>query len=193
MNNLSATESLKIIQSAIGLRKHKYEENGFYLLFWGILITFASISQYLIVKMGIPEKSKFIWLFTMIPGFIFSFIVGYIKAKKKVKKHKSPDKMGWLWAFSGLLAILNGFIFGKYFETSFIVILFLPFSITSMASAISIKNKLWVACSVLSTVLVYLSIYMLTYRSLVIALIVTILFTIPGINLHSNYKKNNYV
>ncbi len=46
MENLTTQDRLKIIQTVINQRKRKYEENGKFLLFWGILIMVAGHFDY---------------------------------------------------------------------------------------------------------------------------------------------------
>ena len=40
---LQPVDSLKIIQDIIRQRKQKYEENGFFLIFWSVLIALSGI------------------------------------------------------------------------------------------------------------------------------------------------------
>lgn len=195
MKKMNATESLKLIESVIELRKRKHEENGYFLLFWGVLIAISGILQYAVIAIiDKPEKSGFVWLFTMLPGSVFTFIIGWRDAKKKVKEQKSPDTMGWVWAFVGGLAMLNGFFFGRYVGEGFTLMLFLPFFVMSMVSAISIKNNLWIILTIIATIIGYSSIFVpFIYHSLMTSLIATVLFAIPGINLYTNYRKNKNV
>ena len=46
---LQVADSLKIIQSIINQRKQKYEENGFFLIFWSVLIMLAGIIQFVML------------------------------------------------------------------------------------------------------------------------------------------------
>lgn len=194
MEKMNVTESLKLIESVLELRKRKHEENGYFLLFWGVLVAIAGVLQYVIIAMGKPEKSGFVWLFTMLPGFVFSFIAGWRNAKKKVKQQKSPDTMGWVWAFTGSLAMLNGFFFGKYVGVGFTLMLFLPFYVLSMVVAMGIKNNLWVILTIIATIIGYSSIFVpFLYHSLVTSVIAIVLFAIPGANLYINHRKNKNV
>ncbi len=52
MENLHPKDSLAIIEAVINQRKQKYEENGIFLIFWGILVTLAGIGQFLMLKMN---------------------------------------------------------------------------------------------------------------------------------------------
>ncbi len=93
MENLTTQDSLKIIQTVINQRKRKYgkrkyEENGKFLLFWGILIMVAGITQFIMIKMGEEKNAGLAWLCTMLPGFIFTWITKYKENKKAIQNHQ---------------------------------------------------------------------------------------------------------
>ncbi len=194
MEKLTATDSLKVIQSVIELRKKKYEENGLMLLFWGALVVIAGLIQFVMIQMGKGAQSGWAWLLTMIPGFIITFILSFSDAIRKVKNQETPDYFGWAWAFVGLLAILNGMIFGRSFGVGFTVAIFLPFCIIGLISGINIKNKLWIIMSLLGTVITYSTLFIpFGYHPLLSAFISFVLFVIPGLNLYISYKRNQNV
>ena len=75
MEHLQPNDSLKIIQEIINQRKQKYEQNGFFFIFWGILISVAGITQFLMYQFDFHfNKSGFVWLILMPLGFIFTFV-----------------------------------------------------------------------------------------------------------------------
>lgn len=194
MEDLTSQDSLKIIQAVIDQRKRKYEENGAFLLFWGVLIMIAGIAQYAMIQMGNGNISGYAWLFTMVPGAIISYISGYKKAKKAVKKERTTDMLGWVWAFAGALALANGFFFGSKFGIGFTFVLFAPFCIAAMASALSLRNYLWICLVILATILAYISLYIpWHYHPLISASIAFLAFLLPGLQLYLNYKKRKNV
>lgn len=194
MENLSTQDSLKIIQAVIEQRKQKYEENGFFLLFWAILIIIAGVSQFIMIKMGHGRISGWAWAFTMVPGFIVSIIVGFRDRQKKSKRNESADMHGWLWGMAGTLAMLTGFFFGTKFGQGFTAALFLPFCIAAMASALSLKNNLWITLTILGTVLAYSSLFIpFVYHPLVAAGVAFLIYLIPGIQLYLAHKKRQNV
>ncbi len=191
MENLSTNESFKIIESVMEIRRRKYEQNGIWLLFWGILIAVAGIAQFIMIKMGMGRNSGLVWLFTMVPAFFGAFIISYLKAKKQIKKQKSPDKLGLLWMFAGLLAMLNGFIFQKYLGHSFTLMIWLPFIMVSLAYALIINNKIWLLMGVLSIPIAYTSLFVEgIYIPLINSLISITLMVIVGVDLNLKHRKN---
>ncbi len=195
MEDFKAKESLKLIESVIELRKRKYEENGLTLLFWGTLVAIAGIIQFIMIKMGKGAQSHLVWLFTIIPGFIVTFVVKFKSSKQKVNQNQTPDYQGWVWFFVGIIAMINGFVFGMYFSRGFMVSIYIPLCIVSLSSSISIKNNLWIVMTLLATVIVYLSVFVsITYQPLLSSVIAIVLFVIPSLNLYINFrKKNNHV
>ncbi len=194
MENLKATESLQLIQSVIELRKRKYEENGLMLLFWGTLVTIAGVGQFIMIKMGKAHISGLIWLVTMLPGFIFTFVLKFRNERKKVKALQTPDYLGWIWSFAGVLALINSFVFMQYFAQGVTLMIFTPLILVGLVSAINIKNVLWIVCSLSAMVIAYFTIFIpFLYHSLMSALISLVMFVVPGLSLYINHKKNSDV
>ncbi len=194
MEQLKTQDSLKIIQAVIDQRKQQYEQNGIFLLFWGALVVMAGVAQYVMIHIGYGAQSGWAWVVTMIPGFIITFISKFVTEKKKAKANKSTDLFGWLWVMAGILAIVTGFLFGTKFDIGFTAVIYLPFCIAAMASALSLRNYTWVSLSILSTIIAYGSIFVaFRYHPLIAAVIALLLFLIPGIQLFSQHKKRQHV
>ncbi len=194
MENLTTQDSLKIIQTVIDQQRRKYEENGIFLILWGILIAIAGITQFTLTQMGYGKYSGLAWLFTMIPGAIISFIVGFKKNYNKAKNNKTPDIMGWIWAFVGILALITGFLFGNKFGYGLTAMIYIPFCIVTMASALSLKNYLWITTTIIATIVIYSSVFIpMTYHPIIVSIIALLLFLLPGIQLFIHHKKRKNV
>ncbi len=194
MEQFKTQDSLKLIQTVIDQRKQQYEQNGFFLLFWGALIVIAGVAQYVMIHIGYGAQSGWAWAATMVPGFIITFVSKFVTEKKKAKANKSTDLFGWLWAMAGTLAMATGFFLGGKFGAGFTAVIFLPFCIVSMASALSLRNYTWVVLSILSTIIAYGSVFVVfRYHPLISAVIALLLFLIPGIQLFSQHKKRQHV
>ena len=189
MKHLQPNDSLKIIQEIINQRKQKYEENGFFFIFWGILISVAGITQFLMYQFDFHfSKLGFVWLILMPLGFIFTFVAKMREGIKAEKQGKSIDWTGWLWLVAGIGAMVGGFTQSSKW---IIVLIYLPFAMASLATALQLKNRLWISTSLISFVLVYSTLFVNYgyYAILMTVVLATLLFLIPGIQLHSNYKK----
>lgn len=191
MENLNPNESLKIIQTIINQRKQKYEENGFFFIFWGILVAIAGILQFLMLHFNYyPEKSGLVWAILMPLGFIFTFAAKMKKSIKAEKQGKSTDWTDWIWFFAGISAMIGGFspILSKFL----VLIIYSPMVMASLATALQLKNRLWIFTSSVSFILIYSSLYVnygyfITFLS---SLLAVLMLLIPGIKLHTDYKRN---
>ena len=134
------------------------------------------------------DKSGFVWLILMPLGFIFTFVAKMREGIKAEKQGKSIDWTGWLWLVAGIGAMVGGFTQSSKW---IIVLIYLPFAMTSLATALQLKNRLWISTSLISFVLVYSTLFVNYgyYIILMTVVLAALLFLIPGIQLHSNYKK----
>ncbi len=127
-NNLTPEESFDIINKAISNFKMNYKENARVFLLWGWILTLASISNFIILKIlsgreahelmaGKWElKGLFIlgnWIIFCLIGFIILyFMVRKINRDKKVYSHidKFVEKLWWVTAASFGIATIICFI-----------------------------------------------------------------------------------
>src|ERR1700745_2085752 len=84
--NMMPEESLQIINSMINTAKNKLADDGFHIIFWGWLVTFCALTQYITLKLNI-EWGGWVWMLMPLGGII-SGIYGYKQGKsQKVKTH----------------------------------------------------------------------------------------------------------
>ena len=126
-NSLTPEESFDIINKAISNFKINYRENARVFLLWGWILTFASISNFVILKIlsnweanslkaGNWElKGLFIlgnWVVFCLIGFIILyFMVRKMKKEKRVFSHldKFIDYLWWVAAASFVFATIISF------------------------------------------------------------------------------------
>lgn len=127
-NNFTPEQSLELIGQFILNYRKNLREKSFYFLIWGWLITLASISHFVILKVlqGLHDYEK-IGLFSLINWCTFT-ILGLIitvihsakeSVQKSIKSHL--DKfIKTLWQFTALVIFMNLFfcIQLKYFFPS---------------------------------------------------------------------------
>lgn len=189
MEHLDPKESLAIIQKIIGERKQKYEQNGIFFIFWGILIVLASVFHHFTGNFRV-------WSVLMPLGAVITFVYFFIKGKNLHKKNISSDWTGYIWGVSGLCAMYTGFVLPLFFTPSEFVflniIIYLPFIFAAMASALSLKNRLWVTTSFLAICVVFLSLNddfsSWKVQTLFPAVISVLIFLIPGIQFFMDFK-----
>jgi hypothetical protein len=123
-DNLTPEESFEIINKAIANFKMNYKENSMVFLLWGWILTLASISNFIILKIvGNWEAQKLIsgkwelkglyilgnWVVFCLIGFIILyFMVRKINRDKKVYSHidKFIEYLWWATGASFVIAII---------------------------------------------------------------------------------------
>jgi hypothetical protein len=94
---MTGEESLKIITEMINRTKSNVRQGSFHLIFWGWLILFCSLVQFILLKFTSVHAPWFIWLLA-IPGVFVSMFYG-LKTGKKEHVHTYADRvfmMTWI-------------------------------------------------------------------------------------------------
>ena len=99
---LTGEESLKIISEMINRTKLNVQHSSFHLIFWGWLIIFCSISEYLLLKFTGYASPWYIW-YLAIPGVMVSMIYGFSTGRKQ-HVHSYAD-MVYMWTWIGFLVV----------------------------------------------------------------------------------------
>lgn len=192
--NLTVEESFEIIEKMIQKRKQAYEENGLVIMVWGLLVMFAGCFQYFMIANGQAEKSGLIWLFTMVPGFIITFVAKMREGRKEQAKTKQKDYTGLIWMVAGMMALFTGFVFGEKFGIAFTAALYFPFCIAGVATWLRLREFGLVLLSVLAIIFAYSSLFVeFRYHPLIAAAIALVLMFIPGLKLYLDFKKKQNV
>jgi hypothetical protein len=97
---LTGEESLKIITDMINKTKVNIRQSSFHLLFWGWLIFFCSLSDYLLFKFTDYATPWYVWFF-VIPGVFVSLIYGFIKGRKE--RIYTYATMLYVWTWIGFM------------------------------------------------------------------------------------------
>ena len=192
-SNLNPKESFAIIEAVINERKRRYEENGIFLMFWGALVAITGVAQFLMLRFDFyPEKSGYLWLCTMVLGFILTVICKYRQGRKNRKQHKAEDWSDFVWLAAGVLAFVSMFVLNDVRMVTLVI--FLPFGIACLFSALRLKNWLWILTSIFTILLAYSTIYFAArYQPLTMAVVATLAFLVPGIQFYVNNKRNSDV
>lgn len=109
--NLSAQDSLLMIQAMINKTKSQLSGNSIYFLLWGWLVFIGCLLQYFLMVVLNYEHHYYAW-FIIIIGIVFSTVHSVKYRRKRVVKTYVEDSMGWLWtgmsiSFFALVFILS--------------------------------------------------------------------------------------
>ena len=99
---MTGEESLRIITDMINRTKTNVRQSSFHLIFWGWLIFFCSITEYLLTKLTSYSSPWYIW-YLVIPGVFVSVLYGFMKGKKE-HVHTYAD-MIYMWTWMGFLVV----------------------------------------------------------------------------------------
>ena len=101
---MTGEESLRIITEMINKTKVNIRQGSFHLLFWGWLLTFCSLSDWLLAKFTGYEHPYYVW-FLVIPGAFVSMIYGFVNGRKE-KVHTYANML-YMWTWIGFLISSN--------------------------------------------------------------------------------------
>ncbi len=109
--HLNPSESLDLINSMINTSKNRLADDGFFIIFWGWLILFCSLINYVSILMG-SDYGSLVWPILPPLGGIFSIIYGRMQKKKETVKTYIDSYLTYSW--------------GAFILAMFITLLFMP-------------------------------------------------------------------
>ena len=93
---MTGEESLRIITDMISKTKVNISQGSFHLLFWGWLIFFCSLAEYLLWQLTDFASPWLVWLL-VIPGVFVSLIYGFVKGRKEAVYTYATSLYVWTW------------------------------------------------------------------------------------------------
>lgn len=100
---MTGEESLKIITDMINKTKTNISQGSFHLIFWGWLVIFCSLVQFLLFKFSSWEHPWNVWLLT-IPGVFVSMFYGYRKGRQ-MTVHTYADRV-FMMTWMGFIVVV---------------------------------------------------------------------------------------
>ncbi len=189
--NLEAHESLEIIHKMINNAKSRLADDGFLLIFWGWLVTIASLIHYTTIKLDLNIGHWF-WPVLMPLGGIFSAIYGYRQGKKKLVKSYVDTYLSYLWTAFGIgLVIILVFMPAHGIKPTYFSLMLL-YGIATFISGGILSFKPLVFGSLVAFASAVASVFFNeTEQLLIIAVALTGSYIIPGHLLRSKYRSQN--
>lgn len=190
--NLSATDSLQLINNMINQAKNRFSENGFLYLLWGWLILFCSIAHFVFLKMGWFQHPEIIWASCWL-AVIFQIV--YLSKQKKKEKVKtySENIINYIWVSFGICMMIIAIMMSKTNNWSLMnSIVLLLYGTPTFLSGIAMQFKPLVIGGIICWGLAILSVFILPiYVLLLLAVAVISAWIIPGYLLSAKYKLQN--
>jgi hypothetical protein len=196
MDQITNEQALEVIKDMLEKIKTKHNQTGFYHLLWGIIISLAIVSMYILMNTGLYNLIGFSWAFFGIGGAIVSAVYS-----KKVFKEKSginyPDLgLGAIWISTMIAMFFVAFVFPYLNAYRWYVVytmVCLLMGIANISTGILIKQKmslvngiLWWVGSILFLVIRNEVVFMGTF-----VLLLVVNNIIPGFILNSLTRKQN--
>ncbi len=186
--SMTPEESIQIIRKSILNSRKNLKENGFYYLFWGWLLVFASLTNYFLIRYLHFRKmyeqifiaSSIAWGIFVAVGFAVIFIYLNKTGKKDAVITHLDRIITTLWMTSGVTFVLISLFCYRYesYPTPYIL------AVTGMATFISgmvIRFKPLIAGGILFAVASVISIFVPPLSQLLVFAISLVLgFLIPG-------------
>lgn len=189
--NISPEESLQIIQKMIDNSRLKVAENGFHLIVWAIMISIASICQYLMITYRFHlERSWLMWIGAVVIGFTIGNIYEYRRHKnQKIEKNKMNRIVDFIWMSFGISSALVWLIAFRYSLYDITPLIHISLGAATFISGIVLQIKSLIRGGIIFWVACIICVIISSPANLLInAAAMIIGFLIPGIQLWKKYK-----
>jgi len=185
--NFTPEKSFELINQVINEAKTRFEENGSIYAFWGLLVTVASLAQFILLKNGYYTINYYPY-FLMPLGAIYN---GYYYYKKGRARQNQISKMvAFSWAAVVLNIFILGFLLSGILKQQLTPIILILLGIGTIVSAGAIKNRLILYSGIVIN-FAGLACFKLEwiYQPLLLGIVSAIAILLPGIILMVEHKK----
>lgn len=189
--NLTPEESLQLITKTINEAKERFSENGFAFIFWGIIISLATLGHFFLIRYELYNFIGFVYLIMPV-GFIVSFFYYFKKRKERKVKNIVSQILSIVSNILGINYMILGFVFWKQLGEVLIPIFLIMMAIHMFISGMAIRYKPLLISGLILNICGFTAFYFrMDYQLLIISLATLITLVIPGILLYKLNKKEN--
>lgn len=101
--DFSPEESLKVIRQTIDAAKHEVQENGFYFLFWGILVVIAGLADfYQSWQLQSNVHAHYAWMVLPVAGVTGTIVYEMRRKRKPSERNTFNQLYGMVWLGYGI-------------------------------------------------------------------------------------------
>lgn len=188
-------QSIQVIHEMIENTRAKFNDNGFFYLLWGWLVLIASLSQFVMMNLGI-KNDWIVWPVLMIGGGIASGIAGHRLGKKRRVKTFFDTAIIALWSAFIITLFIILFAAGAgrmSFNMANVQIIAL-YGLGTYISGRMMNFKPLIIGGIFSWVIVVVGLFLPPFYSLpLVSVSILVSYLIPGYMLKARSKKNGYV
>jgi hypothetical protein len=190
--NFSPKDSLQLIDSMINQAKNRFSENGFLYLFWGWLVLFCSVGQFILEQLQLFKHPEMIWMITWL-AIIFQIFYLKKEKKKEVVKTYSENIINYIWVSFGICMFLLAIILGRSEGWANVYSLFLMlYGIPTFLSGVVMQLKSLKAGGISCWILAVIAAFVPSkYGLLFLAAAMVVAWIIPGYQLRKKFKNQN--
>ena len=189
-------DSLRVITEMIENSKSNLKDNSFFYLLWGWLVLIASITNFVLLKMGHYNIAWIPWPILMFGGGIVSGIAGYRIGKKAKAKTMFDTAMAYLWGgfVITLFIILFTSALGNISWKGSNILIIALYGLGTFVSGGLLKFKPLIIGGIFSWAIAVGTVFIPElYSLLMVALSIIVAYLIPGYMLKSKEKNQSHV
>ncbi|MEP7228835.1 MAG: hypothetical protein ABI691_01205 [Ginsengibacter sp.] len=189
---MSEAESIQLITSMINKAKNRFSETGAWYLFWGWLVVFCCLSQFILLYFFENQNAYYIWYLTWVAPIYQVIYTRRSKKKKRVKTY-TGEIIGYVWLVYVICITLFIFIliYLNYFSGINPAVLIM-YGMPTFLSGIILKFKPLrigaICCWILA---IFAALVTYEFQLLLVALAVFLAWIIPGYLLKIKFKNES--
>lgn len=189
-DQLTKTDSLKLITDMIATAKGNAKQSFFHIILWGWVISIISIAQFVLIRfMDMAEPSIYVWALT-IPAFVVSLIYGFKQGKKEKVRTFIDSLYAYIWLAYVISLILVFIISFKHVTyISSLVLVVTGFATFLSGQVIRFKPLIWGGIAFWVWSLVALSLQN-EWNLVINAIAIFTGYLVPGYMLKNKLSKN---
>lgn len=188
---MTPQESLDLITEVINDAKNRIENKGSIFIFWGLISSICSISQYFLLKSDLADYNYFPYFLMPIAAIISILLMPkkYRKSNNKINKI-----IGKSWIIVSLNIMLLGFFFFPFLKEMLIPILLILLGVETLFTGFATKSKILIFSGIIINLAGFFCFYLKWFDQPLFAGIISLLaIFIPGIILTIQAKKKENV
>jgi hypothetical protein len=194
-NAMQAELELTLIRKIMEDSRRTAVDNGKQYILWGLLVSMALITNYIMALMKIAMKySGMMWIVSMALGILIAFIMERMDKRKRSSNTLAGKMLGALWLAAGITMLLYGFLgpISKAYNPIYISpIISFVLAVAYYASS-EIQQIKWFKWLALGWWLggVYMMLLPSVHTLLINAIMLIGLQAVPGYILYKKWKKD---
>jgi MFS family permease len=195
INTTQSETELSVIKKIMEDSRNIIADNGWHYIFWGIVVTCALLANYFMILARISDQYYgMLWFFTMTFAWITEVIIEKRIRRKRREKTFAGKLISSLWTVSGISMFIYGFagtVSGAYHPSFISPIISTMLGVTYIISG-AIQQAKWLQLLSIGWWggAVYLFLFPSINTLLIFAIMMLCLQVLPGIILHSKWKRN---